>query len=82
MEKTQVIKCKCGNIFAACRVPECYTDQEWTRDLRDYVLDGCTVDVVDASSFNFDRCMCHKKEEITIANIIPETTENNQNLTS
>jgi hypothetical protein len=61
MSKIQVIKCKCGSIFAACVEEECYIDKEWTRELRKYVLKGCTVDMIDKTSFEFQKCTCNKE---------------------
>jgi len=60
MSKVQVIKCKCGSVFAGCVEEECYTDKEWTKSLREYVLKGCTVDMVDRPDFKFERCTCDK----------------------
>lgn len=61
--KAQVIKCKCGNVFAACVEPHCYTDSDWQRDLRKYVKQGNLVELVDCSSFNFEECKCKEIEE-------------------
>ena len=58
-KKTQIIKCKCGKTFAACTEPECYTDKDWIKSLRKYVLDGCSVEVVDTNSdWKFEKCIC------------------------
>lgn len=54
----QVIVCKCGSKFAACVAPECYTEADWMKDVRKYVKQGCTVEVVEAGSFRFERCKC------------------------
>ena len=53
----QIIKCPCGEKFAACRVPECYEDAEWQRNMRAYVKKGCTVEVADKLN-NFGNCTC------------------------
>ena len=65
MEKVQVIKCKCGAVFAACMEPHCYTETEWMRDLRKYVKQGCTVDVIynDSTKSLFGKCTCDKKKD-------------------
>lgn len=60
MNKAQVIKCKCGKIFAACREPECYEDAQWMRDLRKYVKNGNTVELLDLDKFTFESCACKK----------------------
>ncbi len=36
----QVIKCKCGSIFAAAAEPHCYSDAEWQREMRKYIKKG------------------------------------------
>ncbi len=61
--KAQVIKCKCGSIFAACLEPHCYTDSDWQRDLRKYVKQGNLVEILDCSSFNFEKCKCKEVKE-------------------
>lgn len=62
--KIQCISCNGGKVFAACRVPECYTDAEWMKELRNYVSKkGCTVSVVDTGSFSFDSCECKVSKE-------------------
>jgi len=60
----QTIKCKCGSVFAACTEPECYTEKDWMDNLRDYVLDGCTVELVDRNDFKFEQCKCVMEEEV------------------
>lgn len=53
----QVIKYKCcGQVFAACHEPHCYTDKDWQRDLRKYVKEGHTVAMQDKC--NFGECTC------------------------
>jgi hypothetical protein len=56
----QIIKHKCcGKTFAACREPDCFTDKEWQKELRKYVLsDKVTVEMVE--SFTFEKCTCNK----------------------
>lgn len=56
---TQVIKCKCGAIRAACAEPDCYTDKDWQRDVRAYVKKGYTVETVQ-SGVQFSPCTCGK----------------------
>ncbi len=62
MRELQVIKCKCGKVFAAAQVPECYMEKEWMDELRDYVVNkGCTVDIVFANGNIFEKCECDKQ---------------------
>lgn len=66
MSRAQVIICKCGAKFAACREPECYTDKEWLRDLSKYVKNGCSVDMIGIKEFELESCRCaeiKKKKE-------------------
>lgn len=57
---SQIIKCPCGKIFAACAEPYCYTDAEWHRDVRAYVKKGCTVSMAEKGEVQkgFDKCTC------------------------
>jgi hypothetical protein len=65
IKNMQIIKCRCGKCFAACVEPECYTDKEWVKELRKYVLAGCTVEIVPCGCPNFEDCDCNKtKNEI------------------
>ncbi len=58
----QIIKCKCGNVFAASTEPECYSDSEWQKNLRNYIKEGCTVEMVEESTWQFQKCVCNKVE--------------------
>ena len=59
----QVIKYKCcGKVFAACIEPECYTDKEWLRELRKYVLSGDKVEMVKSGGWKFEKCVCQSDE--------------------
>ncbi len=58
--KIQIIICKCGSVFSGCTVPECYTDEDYTKELKGYVEAGCTVDLVPAGNFKFEECRCPK----------------------
>lgn len=65
--KKQVIKYGCcGKVFAAASEPYCYTDKEWQKDLRKYVSNGCTVEMVE--SFEFGNCECKPKEQPDLFN--------------
>ena len=60
----QVTKCKCGKIFAACAEPYCYTDAEYQRDTRKYLKQGCTVELVESKTWNFEKCICDEEKTI------------------
>jgi hypothetical protein len=65
MGKIQIIKCRCGKIFAACVESECYTDKDWTKELRKYVNGGCTVEMIDSKEFiGFEKCDCNKQKKL------------------
>ena len=64
MSKIQVIKYKCcGGVFAACVEPHCYTDKEWVRELRKYVNEGCTVDLINRGELVWGECKCEKEKQ-------------------
>lgn len=55
----QVIKYKCcGKIFAACCEPECYTEKDWLKNLRQYALRGDIVEMAESGSVKFGKCEC------------------------
>jgi hypothetical protein len=58
----QVVKYKCGCIFAACQEPDCYTDKEWLADLKNYVNRGDKVEMVEIGKLKFSNCdLCNKE---------------------
>lgn len=61
----QVIKYKCcGNIFAACCEPDCYTDTNWLKDLKNYVESGDKVEMIPSGEgLQFKRCECKKQSK-------------------
>lgn len=63
MRQVQIIKCKCGRVFAMCVIPEAYQDAEWMRELRKYVKKGCTVEVGFSKDYSLENCIC--KKEVT-----------------
>jgi len=64
----QVIKYKCcGRIFAACKEPECYIDKDWLKDLRQYVKEGCKVEMI-TGDWQFGKCDCKKPNEPNLFN--------------
>lgn len=63
--KGQIIKYKCcGKIFAACCEPECYTDKDWLKELRKYVLRGDVVETVEMGTFQFGKCECKEVKKV------------------
>ena len=55
---TQIIKCGlCNKAFAACREPECYTDRDWKKDLRQYIKQGYEIATTEKE---FEWCSCKK----------------------
>ncbi len=62
MTKIQTIRRSCCNtIFAACSEPYCYTDKDWTKDLKQYVEKGCVVEFVNmGEGLRFEKCKCDK----------------------
>lgn len=59
--KIQIIKYKCcGKAFAACCEPDCYTDEDWTKELKKYVLRGDNVEMVEPGDWKFEKCECNK----------------------
>ena len=59
----QVIKYKCcGQIFAACWEPDCYTEKDWLKNMRKYVLRGDKVEMMESGNVKFSKCVCAKVE--------------------
>ena len=59
MTQAQIIRCKCKAIIAACTVPECYMDAEWQKDMRKYVKQGCSVELINCDkSWTVSKCKC------------------------
>lgn len=57
----QVIKYKCcGQVFAACCEPECYTEKDWLKDIRKYTLRGDKVEMRESGNVKFGKCECSK----------------------
>ncbi len=49
----------CQTIFAACIEPYCYTDEDWTKDLKQYVKKGCGVQMVERGmGIRLEKCKC------------------------
>ncbi len=61
MRKIQVIKYKCcGIAFAACCEPECYTDRDWHKSLREYANKGHTIEMQESGELKLGRCQCNE----------------------
>ena len=54
----QVLKCKCGEVFAACQEPMCYTEKDWLKDLTKTLKEGGTIAMVEQGNWNFGKCKC------------------------
>ena len=56
----QVVKSKCcGTIFAACIEPECYTDKDWLKNLKNYVNRGDKVEMIESGTLqSIKKCDC------------------------
>lgn len=57
----QIVKCKCGSIFAACVEPNCYEDTDWTKNLSEYSKKGYVIEMVESNGFKFSNCSCETK---------------------
>ena len=66
MSKAQLVKCKCGQIIAACLEPECYLDREWKKDLTNYVKRGYIIDLRETGDWQFGKCICKDEKQITL----------------
>lgn len=73
MSNAQVIKCKCGEIFAACVEPECYMNADWQREMRKCVKKGCTVEIMPCGDAKMSKCKCKE--------LAKELAESNTNQT-
>ena len=62
----QTIKYKCcGKIFAACCEPECYTDSDWLKRLKQYVKRGDKVEMIPSGQgLQFGKCECSEVEKV------------------
>lgn len=62
----QVTKCPCGKVFAACREPECYSDSDYQMETIKYLKNGCTVQMVESSEWEFEKCTCPNMKPIEV----------------
>lgn len=57
----QTISCRyCGHCYAACMSPECYNDEDWSKEVVMGAKLGHTISMVDHVDFKFDDCECKK----------------------
>lgn len=62
----QIVKRKCcGSVFAACVEPDCYTDNDWLKNLKEYVNRGDKVEMIENGSLHFSKCECQKTQNHT-----------------
>lgn len=61
MSNAEIIKCRCGVVFAAC--VEGHQDKEWDDSKREYLAAGCTREIVPSNSFRLGSCDCEKTEQ-------------------
>lgn len=60
-KKVQVVKYACcDKVFAACAQPECYTDKDWLKNLKQYIKRGDKVDLAENGTWKFEKCECKK----------------------
>ena len=53
----QIIYCpKCGSGFAGCVEPECYTDNNWIKEMKKYIKQGYKVKTVE--KYSLEKCTC------------------------
>ena len=64
MKRAQAVKCKCGNIIAACVEPACYTDRDWQKNIRFYAKKGYEISLipVDIVRIELNQCICKKEK--------------------
>jgi hypothetical protein len=62
----QIVKYKCcQRTFAACAEPECYTDKDWLKNLKEYVNRGDTVEMVESGlGLRLEKCQCQEPVSI------------------
>jgi len=54
----QITKCPCGKTFAGCAEPYCYTDTDYQKTTRDYIIKkGCTVEMAERLD-SLEKCTC------------------------
>ena len=76
----QIIKYKCcSKIFAACHDPHCYTDRDWIKNLRKYVLDGHKAEMIESGKIKFEKCDCKKEntEKVDVNKTLDLFSQNN-----
>lgn len=66
MNKTQVIKCKCGSIYAGCVEPECYFDAAWIKSMQKALKKGHIIDMINNKDFEFQKCKCEIQKKLKL----------------
>ena len=62
---TEIIKCSCGTVFAAC--VDGYQDKDWREARQGYLEAGCKVEFVQRKEFELSSCDCPKSKEEVLA---------------
>lgn len=57
----QTIECPCGQIFAACREPECYEEKDWKNDIVNYENRGCKINI--SQTVKWGKCTCKNMDK-------------------
>jgi len=66
-KKAQIVKCRCGSIFAACVEPHCYTEPDWQKDVRKYAKQGYRIEMKDCGEgIQFSKCKCYETQQTSI----------------
>lgn len=64
-EKVQIINCRnCGKTFSVWMAPDCYTDDEYLKELKKYSAAGNTIDLVNLGDQKLEGCECDKLSEV------------------
>lgn len=54
--KIERITCACGQVIAGCVHGQ--QDSGWDKDKRNYMKEGCEVDIIPVADFAFGKCEC------------------------
>ncbi len=69
--KIQIVRRNCCNtIFASCVEPYCYTDDDWTKQLKIYAEEGRKIEIV--TDFRFEPCTCKPIEDVNQLELFTE----------
>lgn len=56
LDKTEIIKCRHGKIFAACVVG--WEDDEWKANKKKYQANGCKAETIPSKGVKLESCDC------------------------